>query len=391
MITRLLPAILLTLLIPDLYICLGKRGRRPPLALWLPLAFTDLMLLAAAGLLATNETFTPGNLDTIGIFIVAYMCIALPKTAYMLVSLCIRGIALCYRPIGQWATPLALVALTVTLGCIIYGTLAGPRRLSITHTDISSQRLPAAFDGYRIVQFSDVHLASFRHHPEALAHICHSINSQQPDLIVFTGDLVNIDVGEMQGFTHMLSQLRATDGVYSILGNHDYHHYARFLSQRGQAEHLEQLKETQAHMGWKLLLNSHDILRRGAESIVLAGVENDGKPPFPQRGDLRQALAGTCQEGEAAPYTILLSHDPSHWRSKVLTQTGVDLTLSGHTHGMQFMVGGWSPSAWFYPEWRGVYRQGQQALHVSLGVGGALIPFRFGAWPEINVITLHHK
>ena len=148
-------------------------------------------------------------------------------------------------------------------------------------------------------------------------------------------------------------------------------------------------------MNWDLLLNEHRIIRQGRDSIALVGVENDGKPPFPERGDLKKALAGIPGYGQGNDSThmfkVLLSHDPTHWRRKVLPQTDIQLTLSGHTHGMQFMLFGWSPSKFFYPEWKYMYHEGERGLYVSLGIGGALIPFRFGAWPEINVITLHNK
>ena len=282
--------------------------------------------------------------------------------------------------------------LFAVMGC---GVTFGPSYLQVRHADFPSSDLPGSFDGYRIVQLSDFHLTSFRNRPRLVEKIVRRVMEQQPDMIVFTGDLVSTSADELDGFEEMLSRLHAPDGVYSILGNHDYMTYARYLTPQEQTQELEDLKARQRGMGWDLLLNEHRIIRQGGDSIVLVGVENDGKPPFPERGDLKKALGEIPGYGRADSlppvFKVLLSHDPSHWRRKVLPQTDIQLTLSGHTHGMQFMLFGWSPSEYLYPEWKHMYREKGRGLYVSLGLGGALIPFRFGAWPEINVITLHNK
>ena len=181
--------------------------------------------------------------------------------------------------------------------------------------------------------------------------------------------------------------LRARDGVVSILGNHDYMSYHDWPSEAARQANLAQLVRRQRDMGWRLLLNDNVVVRRGADSIAIVGVENDGLPPFPQRGDLTRAQRGVEQAG----FKVLLSHDPTHWRRSVLSTTDIDLTLSGHTHGMQLKIGGFSPASWFYDEWGGFYYDGGRALHVSLGAGEVLMPFRLGAWPEVNVITLRKK
>ncbi|MDD6892061.1 MAG: metallophosphoesterase, partial [Bacteroidales bacterium] len=199
----------------------------------------------------------------------------------------------------------------------------------------------------------------------------------------FTGDLVNSRATELAPFLTALSQLQAPDGVYSVLGNHDYGTYARWSSPREQAANLDTLKRLERQLGWRLLLNEHHCLHRGSDSIVVAGVENSGRPPFPDRGDLRRALQGTNGR-----FRILLSHDPTHWRREVLPRTDVQLTLSGHTHDMQVSLFGFSVSRWIYPEHRGLYLEGGRALYVNIGLGYVLFPLRLGAWPEITVITL---
>lgn len=209
------------------------------------------------------------------------------------------------------------------------------------------------------------------------------VNAQKPDLIVFTGDLVNNRAAELDGFEEILSQLHATDGVYSILGNHDYGPYYRWKSKREQVNNLNDLKKRQADMGWILLNNEHTLLHRGNDSIALIGVENEGEPPFSQHGDLPKAQAGTN-----GLFKLLLSHNPTHWRREVLPQSDIDLMLAGHTHAMQLAIGHHSPASWIYPEWGGMYMEDNRGLYVNVGMGFVGLPFRFGAWPEITVITL---
>ena len=360
MVLRILPVLLLTLILSDVYLYFKfMYGRRHPLWTYFLFFLPNALLLIAALILTWTENHTPENMTQMVIFFSLYMLIALPKMLFLIVDLIGKGICL-FFPRAKKACTMVSSAASLLLLCIMGAGLSfGPTLLQVRHTNFSSADLPPAFDGYRIVQFSDLHLTSFRNRPE------------------------------------ILSRLHAPDGVYSILGNHDYLTYAYYLSPEEQAAQREELKKRQRAMNWDLLLNEHRIIRQGRDSIALVGVENDGKPPFPERGDLKKALAGIPGYGQGNDSTrmfkVLLSHDPTHWRRKVLPQTDIQLTLSGHTHGMQFMLFGWSPSKFFYPEWKYMYREGERGLYVSLGIGGALIPFRFGAWPEINVITLHNK
>lgn len=392
-----LPVVLGTLLLPDLYIYFTylRKRRRRPWALFL-FALPSALLLVASLWLSINETLSPQNMDQLAAFFLVYMLFALPKTAFMLCSLLGRAVALLLPGAGTPATVFSVTVAVVLLAVMAYGSFFGPTRLQVRRVEFRSPDLPPAFDGYRIVQLSDLHLISQQGHADFVREVVQAVAAERPDMVVFTGDLVSIDSREVQGFEEALSQLSAPDGVYSILGNHDYLTYARYLSKREQVEHLNDLKERQRALGWDLLLNEHRIIRRGADSLALVGVENYGRPPFPQRGDLKKALKGlpdrTGAEASAPRlFKVLLSHDPTHWREKVLPETDIQLTLSGHTHGMQFMLFGWSPSRYVYPEWRGLYSEGGRALYVSLGLGGALVPFRFGAWPEINVVTLRRE
>lgn len=391
MLLRILPVLILTILVPDLYIYYfhihhKRRPRWIKVLFWAPTA----ILLLLTVWMACSETLTPQNMEAIVLYLTFYMLFALPKTVYMLVSFIgkiISRLIPFYRKANTWVSAACGI---VTFAIMAYGTVFGPGHLKVHELEYQSDELPAAFDGYRIVQLSDLHLISFKNHPETLKEIVELVNSQQPDLIAFTGDLVSTDASETDPYVGTLAGLKATDGVFSILGNHDYMTYARYMTPLEQAKKFELLKQRQQEMGWQLLLNENRIIRRDTDSIAIIGVENDGKPPFPERGDLRKAQLGLDSTQQV--FKVLLSHDPSHWRRKVLPETDIQLTLSGHTHGMQLMLLGWSPSQYIYPEWRGVYEdENGRALHVSLGLGGALIPFRFGAWPEINVITLRCK
>ena len=390
MILRILPLLLLTCLLPDIYIYYWHL-RKPTVPRWAKVTFwgpTALLLFFAVWLTYT-ESLTPENMDAIVLYFSAYMLLALPKTTYALVSLLGKLVGLILPPYRKANTPISFTAGFAVFCMMICGLSFGPTLLKVQKTEFHSDTLPKKFDGYKIVQISDLHLTSMKTHPEFISELVHTINAQQADAICFTGDLVSTDVAELYPFVDELSKLKAKDGVFSILGNHDYMTYAKYMTPLEKSQKFHEMLDLQEKMGWNLLQNEHSVIHRGQDSIVILGVENDGKPPFPERGDLNKAQEGLNQN--ASLFKLLLSHDPSHWKRKVLPTTDIQLTLSGHTHGMQFMIGNWSPAQYLYPEWKGMYLEKSRGLHVSLGIGGALIPFRFGAWPEINVITLHCK
>jgi predicted MPP superfamily phosphohydrolase len=275
---------------------------------------------------------------------------------------------------------------------VAYGYLAGMSQFEVHHIVYASNDLPAAFDGYRIVQFSDAHIGTMTGSREWMRQqMVDSINSQQPDAIVFTGDMQNICSDELQGVT-VFRQLRAKDGVYSILGNHDYAKYIH-ADEAEKERHCRMTIEAERQMGFDLLLNEHRIIRRDTDSIVIAGMENWGKTKrMPRKGDVGKTLEGLQLKDSDGhqPFIVMLQHDPTCWREKILPECSAQLTLSGHTHGGQFSLFGLSPASLTYDEWSGTTYEGSRALHVSTGVG-ALIPFRLGLPREIVVVTLKKK
>ena len=252
--------------------------------------------------------------------------------------------------------------------------------------------LPDAFKGLKIVQISDIHTGSFDDHG-AVAHGIQRVMDQQADIIFFTGDLVNNHADEVdEKYQKMYSTLNAPMGVYSTLGNHDYGDYVQWPTPQAKIDNLDKLKAMHAAMGWKLMMNEHVILERGNDKIALIGIENwSAKANFPKYGDMRKAYAGLKEKN--VPVKILLSHDPSHWHAQVVPEYGdVQLTLSGHTHGMQFGIDTkwykWSPVQYMYKEWAGLYTQGDQNLYVNRGFGFLGYPGRLGVLPEITVFEL---
>ena len=269
----------------------------------------------------------------------------------------------------------------------LYGTLVERNRFRVKRTEIVSQTLPSSFNGYRIVHISDMHLMSFAGRERALERAVGKINALEPDLIAFTGDLVTLGPEELDGLQDILSAMKARDGVYAVLGNHDYSEYRRHDSQQAKRESLEVLKRRIREMGWLLLLNENHSIVRGEDKLSVIGVENiSGNRSFRTYGNFQQARIGAD-----GAYKILLSHDPSHWRAEVVGKSDVDLTLSGHTHAMQISLLGWSPSSLMYDEYRGLYNQGEQYLYVNTGLGQTAVNARFGATPEITLITLKTK
>ncbi|UVP32962.1 metallophosphoesterase [Bacteroides faecis] len=386
MLQRLFIFLLIFLILPDIYLYLRfivhLTARR-----WLKILYWLPTFLLSTGLLYlvyfSNNAFAERHTQDIGWFSIFFFLFTAPK---LLLFLCtVIGI-----PFHKWLrwprTPFICTGLTlavVSIVMIIYGSFIGRTQFDVKEVTYSSSKLPSSFDGYRIVQLSDIHIGSWQGNASAIQNLVNLVNEQHPDLIVFTGDLVNHRAIELNDFQHILAGLKAKDGVYSILGNHDYGPYFRWKNKQEQDDNLSDLQQRQAAMGWKLLNNSHTILIQGNDSIALIGVENEGEPPFSQYADLPKAMQGT--EGM---FQILLSHNPTHWRREVLPESDIDLMLAGHTHAMQLKLGNYSPSSYIYPEWSGMYPEGTRGLYVNVGIGYVGLPFRFGAWPEITVLTL---
>ena len=289
---------------------------------------------------------------------------------------------------SSYALLLVAIVFLIVIGAMAFGATRGRYWYRVRRIVVRLPGLPPAFEGYTLTHFTDAHSGSWSH-PERVRRGFEKINALNADAICFTGDIVNNTAEELTPYLSLYASLRARDGVYSILGNHDYGDYVSWPSPEAKRKNLQQLKELQRSFGWKLLLNEHTVLEREGQRLYLAGVENWGAPPFPQYGDLQQALQG-IPEGAC---TVLLSHDPTHWSRQVTQQApDVALTLSGHTHAMQFgfRLGPikWSPVSLRYKHWWGLYKQGVQQLYVSRGFGYLGFRGRVGMWPEIVHITL---
>lgn len=336
---------------------------------WLP---STLFLI---GMFITFGTYEPRPeaMNRLSLLLIVFLCINVPKAIFALLS------PLCKSHIG-------LVIALFTMAYLVFGATEGKQHFQVKEVTIESEALPRGFDGYRIVQLSDIHTGSWGNDTAPMLKAVNIINRLQPDLIVFTGDLVNNLASELDAFIPVFSQLKAKHGVYSVLGNHDYSTYIKWDTPQQQEAQLDSLKAKQARMGWTLLNNRHVKLHQQNDSIALIGVENSGRPPFPDHARLSEAMTGT-----AGMFQILLSHDPSHWRREVLPKTDIQLMLAGHTHAMQTRIFGFTPAQFVYPENDGLYQEGEQMLYVNIGLGHLLYPMRLGAWPEITLLTLKAK
>lgn len=279
-------------------------------------------------------------------------------------------------------------------GGIIAGFINGISnryKYQIKRVSVKFPNLPASFSGLKIVQISDLHTGSFDN-VDAVNKGIQMALDLKPDIIFFTGDLVNDRSTEVGEYQKVYSRLRAPLGVYSILGNHDYGDYVSWPSPEAKKENLDLLKQIHADMGWRLMMNEHIVLERGTDKIAVVGIENWGaKAHFPKYGSMTNAYAGLPEKN--IPFKILLSHDPSHWTAQVRPEyPDIDLTLSGHTHGMQFGVEipwlKWSPIQYLYKHWAGLYQEGKQYLYVNRGFGFLGYQGRFGIMPEITLLEL---
>ncbi|RMG19243.1 MAG: metallophosphoesterase [Bacteroidetes bacterium] len=288
-----------------------------------------------------------------------------------------------------WLAWAGMVSAAFPVLAILWGVLRGAHHYQVKRKSVFLPHLPEAFDGFTIAHISDIHAGTFWSKTSVQAGV-ELLNAQGADVVCFTGDLVNNEAGEMNGFVEIFSQIQAPHGVFSVLGNHDYGDYLAWPSREAKQQNLRSLIELHGHMGWKILLNEHHIIEKDGHQLAVLGIENwSAKARFPQYGSLADAYQGA----EAVPVKILLSHDPSHWRAEVLeAYPDIDLTLSGHTHGMQFGLDfeflRWSPVQYVYREWADLYREGMQYLYVNRGFGYLGFPGRIGMRPEITLIEL---
>jgi hypothetical protein len=288
-----------------------------------------------------------------------------------------------YIAVGMAALPFA---------SFIYGMVRGGFNYTLHNVKVVLPKLPASFNGLKIVQISDIHAGSFistSHMEEAIKIVM----EQKADIIFFTGDLVNNEATEAIPFIDIFSTLKAPLGVYSTLGNHDYGDYITWDSAEAKAKNLQDLKNIHHKLGWKLMMNEHVALKTGEDEIAILGIENwGGNFKFPKYGDLKKAYAGT----EKYPVKLLLSHDPSHWDKQVSKDyKDIDITFSGHTHGFQFGIEipgfKWSPSQYVYKQWAGLYSKDNQHVYVNRGLGFLGYPGRVGISPEITVMELYNS
>ena len=358
---------------------------------WLP----SIAMVIYTIYLAMEPNFIPNN-DRIYILYTYLMLLGLvivPIWVFLLSSLIGRGCSALVRkynvkrqskPRRNYGNFVGVLLIPVIWFILLWGAFPGFNKFEVNHTEYVSSELPEAFDGYRIVVFSDAHVGSYQQrNTYVLQEAIDSINAQHPDMIIFAGDLLNIQPADLYPHKNTLSKLKATDGVFSVLGNHDYAEYLG-CDDAIKAANCKETISLEKQLGWTLLNNESQILSRDKDHIVVAGMENDGDGKhFPQKGDIKKALA----QATDSDFILLIEHDPSSWRRKIVPDGRAQLTISGHTHAMQFNIFGWCPMSLMGKEFWGWYEEGQQKLFVSAGLGG-LIPFRFGATGEIVVLTL---
>jgi hypothetical protein len=351
---------------------------------------------------APNRSMNPARMYTFGAFLVLFI----PKL-FIIVAMfgedILRLFVGLYSKLGardegfylpsrrKFVSTIALGIAAIPFTSLLVGMFTGKYNYKVLKYSLEFDDLPDAFDGYTITQISDIHSGSFDNEKK-VAYGVDLINQQKSDVILFTGDLVNNMTAEMNPWKSLFATLKAEDGVFSVLGNHDYGEYMQWESPEAKAKNLADLKSLQKEMGWDLLLNEHRILERDGAQIKLIGVENWGRG-FKQAGDLRKASAGIEKED----FKILMSHDPTHWKEQVKgSDLNYHLTLSGHTHGMQYGIEipgwiKWSPVKYRYENWAGIYEEFGRYINVNRGFGFIGYPGRVGIWPEVTVIELKKR
>lgn len=323
--------------------------------------------------------------------IVLFLCLTIIWCICWLVA------RLCHHTLPY--APFAYIRLTLValfLCTMLYGYWFGRKQLLITETTYTSSQVPAAFDGYKIVHISDLHLSSLADSPAFLQRVIDTINAQQPDLICFTGDLVSFGVEEAFPFTNILRQMHSKDGIMSVLGNHDFALYSHGLTYEEKDAEVEQLTAYQRDtLGWHLLRNQAHVITRDTDKLQIMGVDNASCQAqgfqTVYRADMpkviEEANRQLDEDAKGNVMKILLSHDPSHWRIEVVEALNIPLTLSGHTHAGQFKVFGYPISSLMFNESEGWYHEGNQSLYINTGIGCTL-PVRIGVPAEITLITL---
>lgn len=386
MIARIIIPILLAIVLPDIYIDMHYWRHHKGYTWWRRLLWwlPSVLMVAYSIAIASTRNFVPDEMMFINVYMMLVGLVVMPK---MLFALCSGiGYLVCKythrrRNYGNFIwLPFAAGAIYI----IMYGFIVGFGKLEVKHLDLYFDDLSEAFDGYRIVHFSDAHVGSFQYDKKSiLQRDIDSINAQKADMVVFTGDIQNMQPEELLPVMPLLSKVKAKDGVYSVLGNHDYSIYIDATEDVKKAN-IKATVEREQQMGWTVLRNDNRVIRRDADSLVIAGEENGGRKPSPKLADLEKSLHGV---GKGA-FIVMLQHDPNVWQEKIVPDGRVQLTLSGHTHAGQVSVFGLRFTQLTAHNDYGLYNQDRQQLYVTSGLGG-VVAMRFGATAEIAVITLH--
>ncbi len=383
--------LILTVIIPDLFFAI--KIKRYKLNRWLHVANIAPGLFFIGSFLYLfvqgKDIHQPKTFYTLMWINFFFVLVYIPKTIYVIFHF-VNFILNIFIPrrtfLFRW---LGLVAATTVIVLLIDGAFINSTDYELRKVTIYSDKLPKAFDGYKVVQISDIHLGGWDSKYAMIEPVIEIINNEKADILIFSGDMVNNFKDEMIGWPPYFEKMKAKDGKYAVLGNHDYGDYVLWDDPQEKSHNLDTIKQNFVAMGFRLLLNEHEYLRRGTDSILIAGVENWGKPPFPKYGNLNEAMEGI---NDSVP-TLLISHDPSHWRAEIVGRKQIILTMSGHTHAWQlafkFLGKLYSPASQVYPEWDGLYSENGQFLYINRGLGFVGVPFRIGdSNPEITVITL---
>ena len=372
----------------DVFICrrLRRSGYRGMAWFNGALAVLTAALATAVAVMPLSEATTSNSTFVTGQYMLyTFFALVAPKALGLLVY----GLGRLLRQ--RWLTVCAFVVAALVFGIMWWGAIVTPGKIEVKEVELAFDNLPDAFDGYRIVQWSDAHLGTYNGRRAIVERQIKAINDLHPDLICFTGDLVSRKTDEALPYRDLLAQLHAPDGVFSILGNHDYDNYVQWDDENAKEADRKALCDLQVEAGWRLLNDDYAVIRRGDDQIVLIGTENYGDHPFEKRGNLARAYSAT-RDGN---FKIELQHNPYAWRAATLPNSNVDLMLAGHTHAWQILLKcgdwQWSPACMRYPEWGGAYREGGRWLYVNIGTGMVGTPMRIGATPEITVIKLKKK
>lgn len=382
MIARHILLFVLLIVLPSLYVDYRyfRKGLLKPLWRWL-WWLPNLAMLAMTAVVASLPDFIPRNRMWIDLYLLLLGVWVIPVAVFSLCSFLGWGHNLYHKTRQQWGERIGAVLAVTALAAFVYGFTWGFSRVEVKHLDLSFDQLPSSLDGCRIVHVSDLHVGTYAGwRRPVLERAVDSICAQHPDFVFFTGDLQNTRPEEVLAVQDLL---RRIPNVYSVLGNHDHGEYIDGSPEEKQAVE-KRMVNIQRQLGWRLLVNEAKL---AAPSLLVAGTDNDGLPPFPSLADYGRALQDWQ---DSATFCIMLQHDPSAWRRHILPEKPVPLTLSGHTHGGQVSLFGLRPTQLQYAEDYGLYEQNGCYLHVSGGVGG-LVPFRLGLPGEITVITLHSK